>query len=260
MKNRQQEKQNKDFYKNLKQQLLQFDSNKIVHEPIVNVLNVSNKKKHKKRERILFFLFFVFHEKIKFSIFLSQWPFSLFVTKTCLSDRIFPEFFFAWGWLTKFEKTCHSDSIFSENFFACGGLIILRVTFENSFFTQKVVGQTTFWVKKEFPNVTHKLISQPQVKKFREKYGRWDKFSRRKEKTVPKTKKLGCLFTKKNGKIIVLVTVNSVVSLQKTCLGATAVVTVPARGGGRGSAETEQPPGFGEVSKFCFRMCYWHMF
>ena len=120
-----------------------------------------------------FFFFFVFQEKIKFPIFLSQWPFSLFVAKTCLSDRIFPEFFFACGELTKFEKTCHSDRIFAENFFACGGLINLWVTFGNSFFTQKTVTktllsnvfQTAFWVKKEFPNVTHKLISPPQAKK-----------------------------------------------------------------------------------------------
>ena len=98
-----------------------------------------------------FVVFFVFQEKIKFPIFLSQWPFSLFVGKTCLSDRIFP-----------------------EKFFACSGLINLRVTFGNSFFTQKAVWktilsslfQTAFWVKKEFPIVTRKLISLPQAKTF----------------------------------------------------------------------------------------------
>ena len=56
-----------------------------------------------------FSIFFV----TKQAIFLSQWPFSLFVGKTCLSNRIF-----------------------SEMFFACG-LINWRVTFGNSFFTQK---------------------------------------------------------------------------------------------------------------------------
>ena len=93
-------------------------------------------------------------------IFLSQWPFSLFVAKTCLSDRIF-----------------------TQNFFACGGLINFWVTFGNSFFTQKAVWktpprngsvfETVFWVKREFPNVTRKLISPLQAtKKIREKYGR----------------------------------------------------------------------------------------
>ena len=90
------------------------------------------------------------------------------------------------------------------------------------FFTQKTVSKTllssvfrtAFWVKKEFPNVTHKLISPPQAKKFSAKYGRWDKFSRRRE-NGHWDRKIGCLFTKKNGKIIVSVTVNSVASLQK---------------------------------------------
>ena len=87
-------------------------------------------------------------------ILLSQWPFSLFVAKTCLSDRICAEYSFA-----------------------CGGLINLWITFRNSFFTQKAVWktllssffETVFWVKKEFPNVTRKLISPPKRKKFRQK-------------------------------------------------------------------------------------------
>ena len=62
---------------------------------------------------------------------------------------------------------------FCRTFFACGGLINLRVTFGNSFFTQKAVWktllssvfETVFLVKKEFPNVTRKLISPPQAKK-----------------------------------------------------------------------------------------------
>jgi hypothetical protein len=75
-----------------------------------------------------FCFFFVFQEKIKFSIFLSIWPSSLFVAKTCLSDRIFPQIFVACGGLTKFEKNCHSD-----HFFACGGLINLRIRLRNFF-------------------------------------------------------------------------------------------------------------------------------
>ena len=96
-------------------------------------------------------------------IFLSQWPFSLFVAKTCLSDRIF-----------------------AEKFFACDGLINLWVTFGNSFFTQKAVWktllssvfETVFWVKKEFLNVTRKLISPRQAKKFSAKIrSLWQVFS-----------------------------------------------------------------------------------
>ena len=66
-------------------------------------------------ETIIFPFFFV----NKQPIFLSQWPFSLFVAKTCLSDRIF-----------------------SEIFFDCGGLTNLWVTFRNYFFTQKTVWKT----------------------------------------------------------------------------------------------------------------------
>ena len=173
--------------------------------------------------QILFVFFFVFQEKIKFPIFLSQWPFSLFVAKTCLSDRIFPEFFFACGGLTKFEKTCHSDRIFAEKFFACGRLINLRVTFGNSFFTQKTLSntllssvfQTAFWVKKEFPNVTHKLISSPQAKNFCVKIRSLRQVFATKRENGHWDRKIGCLFTKKNGKIIVSVTVNSGAPLQK---------------------------------------------
>ena len=43
---------------------------------------------------IIFPFFFV----NKQPIFLSQWPFSLFVGKTCLSDCIFPELFFRLRW------------------------------------------------------------------------------------------------------------------------------------------------------------------
>ena len=81
-------------------------------------------------ETIIFPFFFV----NKQPIFLSQWPFSLFA-KICLSDRIFP-----------------------ENFFACGGLTNLWVTFRNYFFTQKTVWKTllssvfdTFLSKKRIP-------------------------------------------------------------------------------------------------------------
>ena len=72
------------------------------------------------------------------------------------------------------------------------------------------VFQTTFLVKKEFQNVTRKLVSLPQAKKLwgnirsprqvflsKRENGHWDR-------------KVGCLFTKKKkGKIIVSVTVNS---------------------------------------------------
>ena len=183
----------------------------------------SGTKRRKKEKLLFFFFFFVFQEKIKFPIFLSQWPFSLFVAKTCLSDRIFPEFFFACGGLTKFEKTCHSDRIFAENFFACGGLINLRVTFGNSFFTQKHVSktllssvfQTGFWVKKEFPNVIYKLISPPQAKECSAKIRSLRQVFATKRKNGHWDRKIGCLFTKKNGKIIVSVTANSVAPLQK---------------------------------------------
>ena len=49
-------------------------------------------------------------------------------------------------------------------------------------------------------------------KKFRGKYGRRDKFSRRREKTVTETEKL-VVYLQKNGKIIVSVTLNSVAPL-----------------------------------------------
>ena len=64
-------------------------------------------------------IIFPYFCKINNLIFLSQWPFSLFVGKTCLSDRIFLEIFFTYGWL-----------------------INLWVTFGNSFFTQKAVWTT----------------------------------------------------------------------------------------------------------------------
>ena len=123
-------------------------------------------------ETIIFPFFFFVNKQ---PIFLFQWPFSLFVGKTCISDSIFPEIFFACGGLTKFKKTCHSDRIFAETFSAFSGLINLRVAFRNSFFSQKTVSktlpllsgvfQTAFWVKKEFPNVTQKSISPPQATK-----------------------------------------------------------------------------------------------
>ena len=148
-----------------------------------------------------FVFFFVFQEKIKFPIFLSQWPFSLFVAKTCLSDRIFPEFFFA-----------------------CGGLINLRVTFGNSFFTQKTASktllssifQTAFWAKKEFPNVIHKLISPPQAKKmFCKNTVAETSFRDEERKRSLRQENWLFIYKKKNGNIIVSVTVNSVAPLQK---------------------------------------------
>ena len=93
-------------------------------------------------------------------------------------------------------KTCLSNRIFPENCFASGGLINLRLTFGNSFVTQKAVCKTllssvfktVFWVKEEFPNVivnktacrrrkkfsgkirpqvSSNLVSPPQVKKIK---------------------------------------------------------------------------------------------
>ena len=130
--------------------------------------------------KTIVFFFFVFQEKIKFRIFLSQCPFSLFVGKACLSDRIF-----------------------SENFFVCGGWLLYKLHWG-----------TAFWVKKEFPNVTHKVMSPLQRKNFWIKYGRWDKFSRRREKVVTETEKF-VGYLQKNRKIIVSVTVISAAPLQK---------------------------------------------
>ena len=101
---------------------------------------------------VLFFLF-RFQEKIKFPIFLSQWPFSLFIGKTCLSDCVFSGFFFACAGFIKFEKICLSDRIFSQIFLG--------------------------------------------------------------KNTVTETEKLVIYLQKKNGKIIVSGTVNSVALLQK---------------------------------------------
>jgi len=63
------------------------------------------------KQLTLSFHFFLITKQL---IFLSEWPFSLFVEKTCLRDRISLEIVFA-----------------------CGGLINLRITFGNSFSTQK---------------------------------------------------------------------------------------------------------------------------
>ena len=143
--------------------------------------------------------FFVFQEKIKFPIFLPQWPFSLFVGKACLSDRIFSEFFFA-----------------------CG-LINLRGTFGNSFFTQKAavwktlpisVFHTAFWVKKEFLNVTRKLISA-QAKKNSEKIRSLRQvFPTKRENGRSLSQKKWIFIYKIKGKIIVSVTVDPVAPLQ----------------------------------------------
>ena len=203
-----------------------FFSHGFVHgnarENMRQTSNSRNNLKKKIKDRSVGLLLFCFF----FRLLKKKLNFQLF----CLGDRFLsssgklvsvtvfsPKFFSpAAGWLN-LKKTCLSDRIFPGNFFACGRLINLRVTF-GILFTQKAVWktplssvfQTAFWVKKEFPNVTYKLISPPQAKK----YGRWDKFSRRREKTVTETEKL-VVYLQKKWKIIVSVTVNSVALLQK---------------------------------------------
>ena len=145
-------------------------------------------------ETIIFPFFFV----NKQPIFLSQWPFSLFA-KTCLSDRIFPEIFFASsGWL-----------IYELHL----GILFLLKKVSKTLLSS--VFQTVFWVKKEFPNVTHKLISPPQAKKFWVKIRSLRQVFATKRENGHWDRKIGCLFKKKNEKIIVSVTVNSVAPLQK---------------------------------------------
>jgi len=70
-------------------------------------------------------------------------------------------------------------------------------------------------VKKEFPNVTHKLINPPQAKKISAKMRSLRQLFTTTEKTVTATGKLVVYLQKQNGKIIVSVTVNSVAPLQK---------------------------------------------
>ena len=104
--------------------------------------------------------------------------------------------------------------------------------------TTLVASLTLLWVKKEFPNVTRKIISSPQAKNFREKIrSLWQVFSIlvsppqakkhlgkiRSLRQVSVTKRenghwdrrIGCLKKKQIGEINVSVTVNSVASLQK---------------------------------------------
>ena len=155
------------------------------------------------RAEVLFF-FFSFSKKKLISIFLSQWPLSLFITKTCLSDRIFPEMFFAWGGLTKFEETCHSDRIFPKNFSPAAGWLIYELHLG-----------ILFSLKKEFPNVTHKLISQPRVKKISRKIRSLRQVFPTKRENGHWDRKIRLFILQKYGKIIVSVTVNSVAPLQK---------------------------------------------
>ena len=76
------------------------------------------------------------------------------------------------------------------------------------------VFQTGFWVKKEFSNVTHKLISPPQAKKFSAKIRSLRQVFETKRKRSLRQENWLFIY-KKNGKIIVSVTVNSVASLQR---------------------------------------------
>ena len=75
-------------------------------------------------------------------------------------------------------------------------------------------------MKKEFPNVTHKLISPPHAKKL---FGKNTvaETSFRDEET--ETEKLVVYLQKKMEKIIVSVTVNSVAPLQKKHLSVTDI-------------------------------------
>ena len=81
--------------------------------------------------KILFLFFFSFFKK---PIFLSQWPFFLFVRKTFLGDRIFPIICFACGGLTKIWENLSRRPYFYRK---CFRLRRAGVTFGNSFFHSK---------------------------------------------------------------------------------------------------------------------------
>ena len=88
-----------------------------------------------------------------------------------LSQRAyFPRIFSPCGRLTKIEKTCHSDRIFAEKVFRLRRTDWFTSYIWEFFFHSKTllssVFQISFLSKKEFPNVTHKLISPSQAKTF----------------------------------------------------------------------------------------------
>ena len=99
---------------------------------------------------ILFCFFSFFKKKLNFQFF-------------CLSDRFLSS-----------SRKLVSVTVFSPNFFSpTAGWLIYELHLGIFFSLKKTVSktlssvfQTAFWVKKEFPNVTHKLISPPQAKKF----------------------------------------------------------------------------------------------
>ena len=119
---------------------------------IHNCAENKDTKKYSKNNSItlwllFFFFFFAFKKILNFQFFCLS-DRSLFVAKTCLSERTFPDFFFTFGGLTKFEKTCHSDRIFAENFFACAsaaGWLIYQLHL-GILFSLKKLSQRHYWV------------------------------------------------------------------------------------------------------------------
>ena len=106
-------------------------------------------------------------------------------SRKLVSATVFSPNFFspAVGWLN-LRKLVTATVFLPKMFSPAAGWLIYE--FGNSFFTQKAVWktllssvfETVFWVKKEFPNVTHKLISPPQAKTFSAKIrSLWQVFS-----------------------------------------------------------------------------------
>ena len=148
-----------------------------------------------------FFFFSIFKKKLNFQFF-------------CLSDRF----------LSSSRKLVTATVFLPKMFSPAAGWLIYELHLGILFSLKKTVSktllssvfQTAFWVKKEFPNVTRKVISPPQAKKMFSKNMVAETSFRDEERKRSLTQENWLfIYKKKNGKIIVLVTVNSVAPLQK---------------------------------------------
>ena len=131
------------------------------------------------------FFFFSFFKKILIFEFFCLSDRFLSSSRKLVSVTAFSPNFFspAVGWLN-LRKLVTATVFLPKIFSPAVGWLIYELHFGIIFSLKKlskkhywVASLTLLWVKKEFPNVTRKIISSPQAKNFRQKYGRCDKFS-----------------------------------------------------------------------------------